>query len=62
MLAKTLHTFFAIKTEFKRMKVYASVRASIDTTGERAQELSERMNNLRVTLQTARSTFETNNQ
>lgn len=59
-LVETLDEFFDINAEFERIEVYASLRAWIDTTDERAQERSGRVADLRSKLQTVRSTIETN--
>lgn len=59
-LVETLDEFFDLTTEFERVEVYVSLRAWIDTTDERAQELSGRVDDLRSKLQTARSIIETN--
>ncbi|WP_248909998.1 M3 family oligoendopeptidase [Halocatena marina] len=58
-LAETLDTFFDIKAEFERVDVYATLHSLIDTTDERAQERSGRVDDLRSTLETNRSSIET---
>lgn len=58
-LAETLDTFFDIKAEFERVDVYATLHSLLDTTDERAQERSGRVDNLRSSLEASRSRIET---
>jgi oligoendopeptidase F len=57
-LAETLDAYFDLWIAFERVNVYASVRASVNTTNERVQELSGRATTLESRLKTARSAIE----
>lgn len=57
-LAETLAAYFELWVAFERVNVYASLRTCIDTTDERARELSGRASALEARLTTARSEIE----
>lgn len=57
-LAETLDAYFDLWIAFEQVNVYASLRTCVDTTNERAQELSGRADTLESRLKTTRSAIE----
>lgn len=57
-LAETLDVYFELWIAFEQVNVYASLRTCVDTTDERARELSGRASALEARLKTARSEIE----